>query len=119
MYTMKDCTIYKTVDLVGKRWTLLVLLEIYRGQKLRFNELKGKMDGITQKVLSQRLKELEDNGLINKKIDSKSIPIKTEYSLTEQGKDFVPIIKYIKKWGLKWNFENEECKNTQCKNCSL
>jgi DNA-binding HxlR family transcriptional regulator len=116
---MTDCTVYKTLDILGKRWALLILLELYKGKEKnkRFNELKKGLSDITPKILSLRLSELEREGLIKKQIDNSKIPIKCEYSLTESGEDFIHIIEEIKKWGLKWKFDNPECKATYCKQC--
>jgi len=117
----RDCTVYKSVDLISKRWTLLILLELYRGntKKKRYSEVKKKIPGITPKILSVRLKELTKNGLLNKQIDANSIPIKSEYSLTKKGTEFIEIIKSIKTWALKNNIENEVCQKMNCKECNL
>lgn len=116
---MKNCTVYKTMNIVGKRWTIHILLELYRGEKRekRFNELKRRLDYITPKILSARLSELEREGLIEKKVDLSIVPPKSEYFLTESGEDFVKIIQDIKQWGLKWKFENHECDRSLCKYC--
>ncbi|MDY1591614.1 MAG: helix-turn-helix domain-containing protein [Methanofastidiosum sp.] len=65
---MIDCTIYKTLNIMGEKWSLLILLELYRGEtnEKRFNELKRGLKGITPKILSLRLSELEEQGLIKK-----------------------------------------------------
>jgi DNA-binding HxlR family transcriptional regulator len=118
---MIDCTIYKTLDIVGKKWSLLIILELYKGgtNEKRFNELKRGLKGITPKILSLRLSELEAQGLIKKNIDNSKVPIKCEYYLTESGKDFIHIIQEIKDWGIKWKFDNPECAATYCKQCQL
>lgn len=118
---MKDCTIYKTVDIVGKKWSLCIMHELYKGEnkEKRFNELKNKLQDVTPKTLSTRLKELEKHGLVEKKVDDSVFPIKSEYSLTESGEEFLNILQNIKKWGLKWQFENPECEDTNCKACEL
>src|SRR5271157_5622131 len=61
VYTMKDCTVYKTMNIIGKRWTIHILLELHKGEEKekRFNELKRKLGYITPKILSERLTELE------------------------------------------------------------
>lgn len=118
MDTMNDCTIYKTMDIIGKRWSLLILLELYKGSE-HFNILKNKLPGITPKILSQRLKELVDDTLVLRVIDKDATPIRTKYSLTDSGKDLVKVINEIKKWGLKWKFKNKDCKTTFCKHCKL
>ena len=116
----KDCTILKTTDFIGKKWTLLILFELYKGNELkRHSDLKKAIPDITPKILSARLKELEKEGLVKKKIDSSGFPIKTFYSLTLSGKDFFKVIHEIKQWSLKWKIGNLACINMDCKNCTL
>ena len=117
----KNCTIYKTADFIGKKWTLFIILELYKEnlRSKRFLELKNNLPKITPKILSLRLKELEAIGLITKKIYTKSFPIRCEYSLTESGKEFMNVVKYIKKWALKWKLNNSVCESTDCKNCKI
>ena len=68
---MKNCVLYKTVNIVGKRWTIHILLELYKGEKKEkgFNELKRRLGGVTPRILSARLIELEREGLIVKQTD--------------------------------------------------
>lgn len=115
------CTIYKTADFVGKRWTILILLELHKGKNelKRYNELKKTLPKITSKILSLRLKELEKQKLIVKKINAKQFPITCEYSLTESGKDFIKIIQDMKKWALKHKFDNKVCESSACKHCEF
>ena len=116
-----ECTVYKTMDYIGKKWTVIILLELYKGSKnkKRYSEIKRNISDITPKVLSSRLKELEEKGMIKKKIDSTSFPVKCEYSLTKSGKDFIKIIIDIKRWSLKWKIENKVCEQLDCKYCTL
>jgi DNA-binding HxlR family transcriptional regulator len=118
---MKNCTVYKTMNIIGKRWTIHILLELYKGEKKEkhFNELKRKVVGITPKILSSRLVELEMEGLIKKQIDSLVVPERSNYFLTESGEDFVKVIKEIKKWGTKWKFKNCECDRSLCRYCDI
>ena len=121
-YTMDDnCTVYKTMDYISKKWTLLILLEIYKGKlsKKRYSEIKNKIPDITPKILSLRLKELENEGLITKHIDATSFPVKSEYALTKVGLDFIGIIKDIKSWALRWKIHNKLCEQLDCKDCDL
>lgn len=116
----KDCTIYKTASFIGKRWTLVILLELYKGQKTkRYSELKKHLPEITPKILSARLKELEHEKIITKKIDASAFPVKCEYTLTKSGFDFIKIIQQMKKWALRWNINNKICEASNCKNCSI
>ena len=116
---MKDCTIYKLTELVGKKWTLCILHELYKGKMCdkRFNELKGQLGGITPKTLSTRLKELEKEGLIIKTVDSSSFPVKCEYSLTKKGEELIEIIQMLKSWGNRWMANSEACRRTLCIEC--
>ena len=116
----ETCTIYRTIDFISKKWTLLILLELYKTQgKKRYSELKNSLLDITPKILSARLRELEKQELITKYIDTKVFPIKCEYTLTESGKDFIRIIKDIKKWSLQWKKKNKECEQQDCTQCEL
>ncbi len=95
--------------------------ELYKGtnKQKRFNELKNKLQDVTPKTLSTRLKELEKHGLVEKKVDDSVFPVKSEYTLTESGEEFLYILQNIKQWGLKWHFDNPECGGTNCKTCEL
>jgi DNA-binding HxlR family transcriptional regulator len=117
----ENCTVYKTMEYLSKKWSLIILLEIYKGEleKKRYSEIKKNIPAISPKILSSRLKELEREGIIKKKIDTSSFPVKCEYSLTNSGKDFINIIKNIKNWALKWNIKNQICKERNCKDCEL
>ena len=83
----------------------------------RFNELKSQLDDITPKTLSTRLKEMEEKGLVQKRVDSSTFPIKCKYSLTESGKELVEIVQQLKNWGNKWIVDNETCRRTLCIEC--
>ena len=116
----ETCTIYRTIDFISKKWTLLILLELYKAQGTkRYSELKQSLLDITPKILSTRLRELEKQGLITKNIDTNIFPIKCEYTLTASGKDFIRIIRDIKKWALEWKQKNKECASQDCKSCEL
>jgi len=122
MYTMKrECSVRKAVNFLGKRWTLLILLELYKGNSewKRFSQIKRNLDNITSKILSIRLKELKRENLIEKKVNVAEFPIKSEYKLTKAGKGFVGIIKNIKRWSLTWKKKNKTCKETDCKDCEI
>ncbi len=121
MHTMKDCTVYKTISIIGKKWTLRILLELYKGADTykRFNALRDALGTITPKVLVQRLRELEEDGIIIRKVDTSHIPISSEYALSDSGIALMSVIQEIKQWGLSYKFENEECRCTRCKTCTL
>lgn len=114
-----SCTIYKTADFIGKRWTLLILLELYKGGNCRYSDIKRNVPNITPKILSSRLKELEQQGLVKKRVDDSSIPVACYYSLNDSGREFVGIIQDMKSWALKWKFNSKVCDSIDCKNCKL
>ena len=116
----KSCAVYSATNLVGKRWTLVILLELYKGHAKwkRYHELMEKLPLLTPKILSTRLKELAKEGLIIKRVDSTVVPIKSEYSLTKRGDEFIEIIKQIKNWTTRWG-EFKRCKASDCKTCGF
>ena len=117
----EDCTLYQTVDFISRKWTLLILLELYKAHtgKKRYLELKNNLPRITPKILSTRLKELEKEKIITKKIDTRGFPIKCEYALTKSGKDMIRIIKDMKRWSLRWKIKNKTCEQQDCKECEF
>ena len=116
-----ECTFYKTMDYLAKRWTILILLELHKGEQewKRFSMIRGSMKDITPKVLSERLKDMESEGLVEKRVDATSFPVKSEYRLTEAGEELVEAIKQIKYWALKWKISNNACLMQDCKKCTL
>ncbi len=116
-----NCTVYNTVDIVSKKWSLLIILEINKGSnnERQYSDIKKSIPGITPKILSERLKELELQKIISKRIDNSKVPINTFYSLTECGLDLMIVIQDLKKWGLKWRLRNPACENTYCNNCDI
>jgi len=115
------CPVYKASNILGKRWTILILLELHKGKDKwkRYTAIKSKLMDITPKILSERLKELKEEDLIKKRIDASMVPVKTEYSLTKSGEDIIQIITCMKKWALKWKVKNSECEKISCEECNL
>jgi len=106
MITFKDidyqCSMELTLDLIGGKWKALILWHLEE-KTLRFSELKRTLPKITQKMLTQQLRELEASGLVTRFIYTQ-IPPKVEYSLTPAGKSLLPILANMCQWGL--NFAN-------------
>jgi DNA-binding HxlR family transcriptional regulator len=93
-----------TLDLIGGKWKVLILW-LLSGATFRFSELKHKIPKITQKMLTIQLRELESDGLVNRKVYAQ-VPPKVEYSLTDLGKSFLPILKAIQEWGESFTNKN-------------
>ena len=92
--------VQKTIKIIGSKWTVLILRELCHGTK-RFGELEKNLEGISSKTLSLRLKELEKNKILKKKIFA-TIPPKVEYSLTPKGDSLKMIIQTMYEWGEKY-----------------
>jgi DNA-binding HxlR family transcriptional regulator len=100
---MKDqnnsyCPVTATLNVIGGRWKPLILYSL-RDRTIRFGELKRTMPGITQKMLTQQLRELEQDGIVTRKVYAQ-VPPKVEYSLTEFGESLGPIMKAMCTWGM-------------------
>ncbi|WP_312113394.1 winged helix-turn-helix transcriptional regulator [Brevibacillus reuszeri] len=95
---IRDCPLTFALSIIGGKWRLPIIWALWKNETLRYNELKRNIDGITNMMLSQALKEMEDYGLIARK-QYMEIPPRVEYSLTEAGKDLVPSLKSLAKWG--------------------
>lgn len=90
----------ETARTVGKKWFLIILHELSK-QPRGFNELKRAVDGISAKVLSESLGELEERGFVVRRVSSES-PIRVEYSVTEKGADLADVFAAMRRWGERW-----------------
>ena len=100
MPELKSCPIETTFKIIGKRWTVLIIREILRGHT-QFNRFMENIDGISPKVLTERLRELERLGIIKRRIISK-YPVRVEYSLTDRGKGFEPVLISAASFSMKY-----------------
>jgi DNA-binding HxlR family transcriptional regulator len=96
-YQKQTCPAETTLKAISGRWKLLILRELFTGVK-RFGELQRALEGITQKMLTQQLREMEDDGIIHRQVYPQ-IPPKVEYSLTTLGESLKPIIAAMHEWG--------------------
>jgi DNA-binding HxlR family transcriptional regulator len=105
----EKCEIVDIWEVLGRRWSLHILKNLTTHGTVRFNEIKRLIPEISSTVLSDRLLELEREGLISKKIFPQ-VPIKVEYSLTPQGKELQPILHQLNNWVDKWQSHRIENK---------
>ncbi len=91
------CPVETCLYFISDKWKILIIRELMGGTK-RFNELKRTLAPITQKMLTQQLREMESDGLVYRKVYP-VVPPKVEYSLTELGVSLLPVIQVMKKWG--------------------
>ncbi|MGE5628177.1 MAG: winged helix-turn-helix transcriptional regulator [Solirubrobacterales bacterium] len=93
------CPYVTAQKLLSGKWTILIIYYLSHGV-LRFGELQRKMEGITQATLTKQLRTLEEHGLISRKVYPE-VPPKVEYSLTNIGIEFIPVLDQFKVWGEK------------------
>jgi DNA-binding HxlR family transcriptional regulator len=94
------CPVDLTLSVIGGRWKALVFWNLRNGTK-RYGEIKKTLVGINDKMLAQVLRDLEKNGVVNRKV-YEVIPPKVEYSLTKEGKKLLPVMDLMSKWGEKF-----------------
>jgi DNA-binding HxlR family transcriptional regulator len=100
------CPVDVTLGLIGGKWKLLILFHLHYFSKKSYGELKANLPGISEKMLSQQLKELERDKLIAK--DQLSLkPYRVEYSLTSRGRSLGPLYEFISQWGIDYLKEND------------
>ena len=95
-----DCPVARTMDLIGERWTLLLLRDLLLHGPRRFQDFQESSPGLAPNTLSARLKEMEAGGLVHRQLYSEHPP-RVEYVLTDRGKSLGPIVKALRDWGLK------------------
>lgn len=100
-YGMKCCPIDNSIKMIGKKFTLHILRNMILLKQKRFSEFLGSIEGISTKTLSIRLREMEKEGLITRTVIS-TIPVQIEYSLTNKGKMFEPILKLLGEFSVKY-----------------
>ncbi|MCZ8515729.1 helix-turn-helix domain-containing protein [Paenibacillus filicis] len=93
------CPIEKTIDVIGTKWTFLILRDLLIDGTLRFSDLLKSMEGISPKTLSLRLKQLEEQGLIERMVYPE-VPPRVEYTITDKGKQLESIFIELKRFGL-------------------
>ena len=97
MKNLIDCPAERAVYFLGGKWKIRILFSLLNNKKVRFGELKKELKTITQQMLSKQLKELESDGIVNRKV-IQIMPPKVEYSLTEFGLSVMPILRSFSEW---------------------
>ena len=98
------CPVATTVQMVGSKWKLLILRNLL-ARPWRFNELRKNLERISQKVLTDSLRSMEEDGIITRTVYPE-VPPRVEYSLSELGKSMRPIIKAMEQWGIDYKAQN-------------
>lgn len=97
--THRTCGVEKTLKIIGSKWTMMILHTLFENAK-RFGHLQQELSNISPKTLSLRLKELEKEGIISRKVFTE-VPLHVEYSLTKKGKSLGDIFQQMARWGEK------------------
>ena len=96
---------HAAIELIGKRWTGAIVSSLTEGP-LRFGELARAIPGLSDRLLSQRLRELENEGLVEREVEP-GTPVKVTYSLTPKGAELRPAIYELKQWANRWQTDAE------------
>ncbi len=104
--TQDACPVARSLDVIGDRWTVLVLRDLILGRG-KFKDLLASLQGISPNLLAQRLKLLEEQGIVERVFYSDHPP-RAEYCLTEKGKELIPILRAMAEWGYKYELDDEK-----------
>ncbi len=97
---LPECPVATTVSLIGSKWKLLIMRNLLT-RPWRFNELKKDLDGISQKVLTDSLRSMEEDGIVTRTVYPE-VPPRVEYALSELGESMHPILDAMLKWGTEY-----------------
>ncbi len=95
-----DCPVATTINLIGNKWKLLIIRDLMSGTK-RFGELRKSLTGISQRVLTENLRAMENDGLLTRTVFAE-VPPRVEYSLNKTGLSLQPIIMSMADWGTRY-----------------
>lgn len=107
------CTVAVTLGIIGGKWKSLILWHL-SFKTLRFSQLQRRLVKVTQKMLTQQLRELEADGLIHREVYAE-VPPRVEYSLTELGESVVPILQQMYQWGKEYLKKTDQQPAIDCK----
>ena len=99
-YRQKQCPVARTLDLIGERWSPLILRDLLLHGPRRYQDFQESLAGVAPNTLSARLKALEAHGLIERKLYNERPP-RLEYHLTEKGRSLGPVMRALRDWGTK------------------
>jgi len=94
------CPVARTLEIIGERWTILILRDLILEGPRKFQDFLASLSGISPNTLSARLKTLEDGGIIERRF-YEDHPPRAEYILTEKGRDLRPVLRTLRDWGQK------------------
>ena len=93
--------LHEGVELIGKRWTGAIIVVLLEGGAMRFSEIAQSIPQLSDRLLSERMKELEARGIVERHVREGS-PARVEYSLTDMGRELAPALQQLKSWSHRW-----------------
>ena len=93
-----DCPLARTLDIIGERWSVLILRDLFLQGARKFQDFENSLSGISPNTLSARLKRLEEAGIIERRFYAEHPP-RAEYALTAKGRELGPVMKALRAWG--------------------
>lgn len=103
MVKSRSCPAESAVKLIGGRWKIVILWYLFQGVH-RYSELRRTLTGITQKVLTQQLRDMERDGIVARTVYAE-VPPKVEYSVTPLGLSLKPVVEAMHRWGIEHSFQ--------------
>jgi DNA-binding HxlR family transcriptional regulator len=103
---LPECPVATTVTLIGNKWKLLIMRNLLN-RPWRFNELRRDLDGISQKVLTDSLRQMEADGIITRTVYPE-VPPRVEYALSELGESMRPILESMQEWGIQYKAQKAQ-----------
>jgi DNA-binding HxlR family transcriptional regulator len=95
------CPLARTLDIVGDRWSILILRDLVLDGPRKFSDLQEALSGISPNTLSSRLKTLEENGIVERRFYDQHPP-RAEYVITSRGRELRPMLKNLREWGERY-----------------
>lgn len=109
------CPLRLAMDIVGGKWRLSIICLLKDGKPLRYNQIKRGVPGITNVMLSQSLKHLEEYGIVNRQ-QYNEVPVRVEYQLTDNGRTLLNVLRQLNDWGNQYISQDSKYVS-YCKNC--
>ncbi|GAA1539867.1 winged helix-turn-helix transcriptional regulator [Nocardioides humi] len=103
------CPSRKLLDTLSDKWVSLAIVALGLSGSLRYSELAARIEGVSQKMLTQSLRRMERDGLVTRTV-TPSVPVRTDYELTELGRSLMPVMRHIKEWAEEHMAEVEQAR---------
>ena len=93
--------LHEAVELIGKRWSGAIIVVLLEGGAMRFSEIAQSIPQLSDRLLSERMKELEARGIVERRVHEET-PVRVEYALTDMGRELAPALQQLKAWSHRW-----------------